>query len=47
MIRDFTLNETDSYQLRKAFRTSADAICFDLEDSVATDRKAGARETVL
>lgn len=27
--------------------SKADALCFDLEDSVAQDRKAGARETVL
>ncbi|KAK9900824.1 citrate lyase beta subunit [Cystobasidium minutum MCA 4210] len=38
---------SDERKLRKAFRTNADAVCFDLEDSVANDRKAGARETVL
>lgn len=27
--------------------TEVDALCFDLEDSVAEDRKVGARETVL
>lgn len=34
-------------QIRKSFKAGADAIRFDLEDSVAADRKAAARETVL
>jgi citrate lyase beta subunit len=34
-------------QLKKSFTSEADALCFDLEDSVASDRKAGARETVF
>jgi len=33
--------------LRKALQSDADALCFDLEDSVAVDRKRAARETVL
>ncbi|KAL7006119.1 hypothetical protein EMMF5_004239 [Cystobasidiomycetes sp. EMM_F5] len=34
-------------QLRKSFKLEVDALCFDLEDSVASERKVGARETVL
>ena len=34
-------------KLRKAFASGVDSLCFDLEDSVAVDRKVGARETVL
>lgn len=34
-------------KVRKAFASGVDSLCFDLEDSVAVDRKVGARETVL
>lgn len=38
---------SDEKKLKKSFTSEADALCFDLEDSVASDRKAGARETVF
>jgi len=38
---------SDDKKIRKSMTAEVDALCFDLEDSVAEDRKVGARETVL
>jgi len=38
---------SDDKKIRKSMKTEVDALCFDLEDSVAENRKVDARETVL
>lgn len=46
-MQDTTVPGSNEKHLRKALQSDADALCFDLEDSVAVDRKRAARETVL
>lgn len=46
-LKSFAVPGSNEKHLRKALGSSADSLCFDLEDSVATDRKRAARETVL
>src|SRR6187200_8753 len=48
MVRSFLFVPADSERkLAKGLDSGADALILDLEDSVAADRKAGARETAL
>jgi citrate lyase subunit beta/citryl-CoA lyase len=48
MIRSYLFVPADSERkLAKGAKSGADALILDLEDSVAADRKAGARETAL
>jgi citrate lyase subunit beta / citryl-CoA lyase len=48
MIRSYLFVPADSERkLAKGAESGADALILDLEDSVATDRKAGARQTAL
>ena len=48
MIRSYLFIPADSERkLAKGPESGADSLILDLEDSVATDRKAGARETAL
>ena len=47
-MRSFLFLPADSdKKLAKGLGSGADALILDLEDSVAADRKAGARETAL
>src|SRR3954470_21689728 len=48
MIRSYLFVPADSERkLAKGAESGADALILDLEDSVAADRKAGARQTAL